>query len=502
MPDRRLRRWLAGVGLVAGSCLAGAGCHTSPLTAACGPGAPTVRMAGPDAPADPASLLVGPQTVLEWTITSTRNQALPPVNGQSSVRADGSVDLGPYGLVPVGGLTTKQASDAIARHLAKHVPGVKVHLTAYIRPAAGGPAGEAGESARANPAPQPGRDAAAGSVAPAAFQPAGPPTVSPAALQAGEPPLEPPGPALLGAAPDARQGDKPPADKPAAEREKDKEPEAGKKDESAENGEQGKNQVLAPPPLPAYHPGPHAPTELNKIALPPYRIEPPDILLVEYLGTEPVFTREQAVRGQHLVRQDGTISLGIFGSVAVGGLTLDEAKLAIASKLNERSKIDPKVLSVDVLAYNSKFYYVITDGAGYGEQMYRFPITGSETVLDALAQIGGLPPVADKCKVWVARRTPDGGPPHILPVDYIGTTQGGLAGTNYQIMPGDRVYVYSLCAVRLDTKVARFLSPIERILGATLLGSETVLTIKQIGTRTSTATGTGTGTGTGIGVIR
>src|SRR5262249_20095263 len=151
--------------------------------------------------------------------------------------------------------------------------------------------------------------------------------------------------------------------------------EAGKKDESAENGAGGKGQVLAPPPLPQYHPGPHPPTELNKVALPPYRIEPPDILLVEYLGTEPAFTREQAVRGQHLVRPDGSISVGIFGSVAVGGLTLDEAKLAIASKLNERSKIDPSILSVDVLAYNSKFYYVITDGAGYGEQIYRFPVT-------------------------------------------------------------------------------------------------------------------------------
>jgi polysaccharide export outer membrane protein len=473
---------------VAGGCLAGAGCHTTPLTAACGPEAPTVRMAGPEAAPDHASLLVGPQTVLQWSITSTRNQGLPPVNGQSTVRSDGAIDLGPYGSVPVGGLTTKQASDAIARHLSKHVPGVKVHLTAYIRQAAGRPAPEPAEQAAADPAAAPGHDATSGAVAPAGYQPAAPPLASPAPLQVGEPPLESPGPPLLGAAPDARQADKAPADK---DKDKDKESEAGKKDESAENGGKGKGQTLAPPPLPPYHPGPHAPTELNKIALPPYRIEPPDILLVEYLGTEPVFLKEQAVRGQHLVRPDGSISLGIFGSVAVGGLTLEEARLAIASKLNERSAIDPKVLSVDVLAYNSKFYYVITDGAGYGEQIYRFPVTGSETVLDALAQIGGLPPVADKRRVWVARRTPNGGPPNILPVDYIGTTQGGLAGTNYQIMPGDRVYVYSDCWRRADTNVAKWLSPIERVLGATLLGSQTVNSIRNKGG------GSGSGSGSG-----
>jgi polysaccharide export outer membrane protein len=319
--------------------------------------------------------------------------------------------------------------------------------------------------------------------------------VAPAALQGGEPPLDSPGPALLGAAPqpaaDKPAADKPAADKPAAD--KEKEPEAGKKDEAAGSGDQSKTQALAPPPLPAYHPGGHAPTELNKIALPAYRIEPPDILLVEYLGTEPIFTQEQAVRGQHLVRPDGTISLGIFGSVAVGGLTLEEARLAIASKLNERTAISLKLLSVDVLAYNSKFYYVITDGAGYGEQIFRLPITGSETVLDALAQVGGLPPVADKSRVWVARRTPDGGPGNILPVDYIGVTQGGKAGTNYQIMPGDRVYVYSNCWVRFDTKTARFLSPFERMLGATLLGSQVVNSIKQGGTGNGTGTGTGTG---------
>src|SRR5262249_25075897 len=157
---------------------------------------------------------------------------------------------------------------------------------------------------------------------------------------------------------------------------------------------------------------------LAKQALPPYRIEPPDILLVEVVPREGLLKNDQPIRGQHLVRPDGTIGLGIYGSAFVGGLTIDEAREAVAEQIRRRvHKFDIRDLNVDVLAYNSKFYYVITDGGGYGEQVYPFPITGSETVLDAIGRINGLPPVSDKKKVWVARRAP-GEVGQILPVDW------------------------------------------------------------------------------------
>src|SRR5439155_19567809 len=108
---------------------------------------------------------------------------------------------------------------------------------------------------------------------------------------------------------------------------------------------------------------------------------------------------------------------------------------------------------------------VITDGAGFGEQVYSFPCTGSETVLDALARINGLPAVASKRHIWVARRSPHGGPEQILPVDWINTTQGGVAATNYQVLPGDRVYVMSEGIFRTNNFLAKWLEPIERIFG-------------------------------------
>jgi polysaccharide export outer membrane protein len=193
---------------------------------------------------------------------------------------------------------------------------------------------------------------------------------------------------------------------------------------------------------------PAAPHEQARIALPPYVIDPPDVLLIESTQGLP----EQRIRGQHLIRPDGTIGLGIYGSVYVAGMTLDQAKEVIGQQLALRIKeFDFKNLSVDVLSYNSKFYYVITDGGGYGEQVIRFPITGSETVLDAISQIGGLGTVSSKKHIWVARSSPGHPGQQILPVDWLGVS------------------------------LARFLSPIERVFGITLLGSSTVNSIEQRG---------------------
>jgi polysaccharide export outer membrane protein len=271
---------------------------------------------------------------------------------------------------------------------------------------------------------------------------------------------------------------------------------------------------VAPPPVPR---------EFAKRALSPYVIEPPDVLLVQ--GTAAITLPTQPLAGQHLVRPDGSIGLGIYGSVFVAGMTLDQAATAIASVLQQSFKQAPEPeapkgddkdekknlmneirdqykrvkaltveqikmeLQVDVLAYNSKFYYVITDGGGFGEQVYPIPITGNETVLDALSKINGLPPVASKKNIWVARATKDCHNPTILPVDWCGIAQRGCAATNYQIFPGDRVYVKADGLIRADSFLAKFLSPVQRVLGTTLLGSSTVNSIKS-------------GSNTGAGAIR
>jgi polysaccharide export outer membrane protein len=181
----------------------------------------------------------------------------------------------------------------------------------------------------------------------------------------------------------------------------------------------------------------------------------------------------QLIRGEHLVRPDGTIGLGIYGSVSVWRMTLDQARAAIEQHLSQFF-LEPQI-SVDVFAYNSKYYYVIADGAGYGQQILRFPITGKETVLDAVSQIYGLPLVSSKHKIWVARPDPaDFCKQTVLPVDWVCLTEGGSTATNYQLLPNDRVYIQSQALISTNNALAKAFAPLERIFGITLLGSSTV----------------------------
>ena len=189
------------------------------------------------------------------------------------------------------------------------------------------------------------------------------------------------------------------------------------------------------------------------------------------------FRGQQQVRGEHLVRPDGTISLGTFGSVYVAGMRLDQVKFVVEEQL-KNFVVNPQV-AVDVYAYNSQWYYVVFDGGGYGQQVYRLPITGNETVLDAISNLQGLPPQASQWRIWIARPAPCGHPcDQILMVDWQAVVKGGSTCTNYQLFPGDRVYVDADCLVKFDLTLAKILAPVERILGITLLGTSVYQTIR------------------------
>jgi polysaccharide export outer membrane protein len=256
---------------------------------------------------------------------------------------------------------------------------------------------------------------------------------------------------------------------------------------------------IAPPP-------PGTPTEMNPVPL-EYRIRPPDVLLIDSLKglvTAPV-------NGPYTVRPDGTVGIGIYGAAAVSGLTIDEARPVIARTIHSKMAQGPypdkdekgnprkdkdgkpimitpptvedvlKDLNVNILAYNSSFYYVIVDAAGLGEQVYRFPVTGHETVLDGISLIGGLQAFSSPKRIWVARKNagPDSGHDSKLPVDWKGITQAGEMNTNWQVMPGDRIYVKADPVRRFNNNLAKFLEPVKEVLGVTLLGSQTVNSIKS-----------------------
>lgn len=262
------------------------------------------------------------------------------------------------------------------------------------------------------------------------------------------------------------------------------------------------------------------PTALNMVSLPEYVIEPPDVLTIlatirttnddleleikpgmtpeerkeierkrkERANRPPEYSGDvrdlpyQPIRNNNFqVQPDGFVHLGVYGSVPVSGLTVNQARQAIRACLakqiepeSEGIKEERLLVVVSVTQYNSKVYYVHTDGGGAGEQVQKFPITGKECVSDAIANIGGLSPAASKRNIWVARRTPYLSADQILPVDYVGLSQWGVTQTDYQLFPGDHVYIKAQRLVTVDNTLARVLAPVERLFGVTLLGAQTV----------------------------
>ena len=141
--------------------------------------------------------------------------------------------------------------------------------------------------------------------------------------------------------------------------------------------------------------------------------------------------RESGISGKHLVAPDGRINLAVYGTVSVAGLTVTEARAAVEKKLSD-SFADPKV-AVDLFAFNSKVFYVV-----FSNRLQRLPFTGSETVLDAMSQlnfnIDGIESIS------ISRPAPATSKARTLQVHWKEILQGDDT-TNYQILPGDRVFI-------------------------------------------------------------
>jgi hypothetical protein len=67
-----------------------------------------------------------------------------------------------------------------------------------------------------------------------------------------------------------------------------------------------------------------------------------------------------------------------------------------------------------------------------------------------------------------------------MPVHWNAIVRKGQTETNYQVIPGDRIYVNAQPLITTDTMLARVISPMERLFGIALLGHSTV---QQLNTR-------------------
>jgi protein involved in polysaccharide export with SLBB domain len=184
-------------------------------------------------------------------------------------------------------------------------------------------------------------------------------------------------------------------------------------------------RAAAPEPVPL-------PRELDKRPLPPYVVEPGDALLVQPVDLDsPVRLPADAP-----VLPDGTINLGRYGQLVVAGRSVEEIEAAVRAAVDAKTK-DAGPISVRIVTRVSKVYYVLGEVNAPGS----FPLQGRETVLDAILAAGGLNDKASRGKIILSRPTAPDGCRVVLPICYSEIVQLGDTSTNYQIAPGDRIYV-------------------------------------------------------------
>ena len=238
------------------------------------------------------------------------------------------------------------------------------------------------------------------------------------------------------------------------------------------------------------------PTELAEQPLPECVISVGDTVLIEPVSFESTIR----LAGDQIVKPNGMISLGEFGEFSVVGKSIEQLKLEIqalvdaqvrqrmeteravqiatnqqraalrtetdnsvdgAEELDEdelesrrraapgakhymalevRKSINQNRISVRLVNWASKRFYVLGEVNSPGFYSY----TGTEDVLFAITEAGGLTSKADPHQIILVRPTPCGSCKIVLKTCYNHIVQLGDTSTNYQILPGDRVFVPAL----------------------------------------------------------
>jgi len=174
------------------------------------------------------------------------------------------------------------------------------------------------------------------------------------------------------------------------------------------------------------------PTELQKLAYQPYIIQPGDVLLIEPLELDSPLR----LPVDQTVLVDGTIDLGRYGRHVVAGQTVEQMETQVAAAIRDVEGTDVPI-NVRLTNPDGAVYYVLGEVRAPGS----YPLVGRETVLDGLMTAGGLDERASRCEIILSRPTLPYGCRVVLPVCYDRIVQLGDTATNYQLQPGDRIFV-------------------------------------------------------------
>jgi polysaccharide export outer membrane protein len=181
-----------------------------------------------------------------------------------------------------------------------------------------------------------------------------------------------------------------------------------------------------------------------------YRLAPPDVLRIT-IRPDPPIEREVTVR------PDGRISLDLVGDIVAEGKTVDEIRGEIDAKLRQYI-VSPQV-TVVLSASNSRRYYVFGEVARSGA----YPLVGRVTVVDALASAAGETRFAALNSTRLVRISSERSAVFVVHLEDIRSSGDGT--TNYELRPGDVIYVPPSTSARIGYAISAIFFPLQAVLG-------------------------------------
>jgi len=158
-----------------------------------------------------------------------------------------------------------------------------------------------------------------------------------------------------------------------------------------------------------------------------YRIGPGDMLQIH------VWKDTEASVPAALVRSDGKISLPMIKEVDVLDLTPSQLERVLTERY-ARFINDPEVTVLIKEIHSQKIFLV-----GAVQKQGSIRLQSSMTVLQALAEAGGLTQYAKKSKIYVLR--PEDRRQVRLPFDYDAVIRGDRVEQNIIVLPGDTIVI-------------------------------------------------------------
>ncbi len=135
------------------------------------------------------------------------------------------------------------------------------------------------------------------------------------------------------------------------------------------------------------------------------------------------------------VRPDGRISLPLLGDIKASGLTPEQLRSAIITKLKEYK--ENAVVSVIVQTVNSYRIFIIGDVVRPGP----YQLKSKTSVLQAIALAGGFNQFASKNSIVVIRPKDNGEDDEKFSISFKDIVYNDKPGANLILKPGDTIFV-------------------------------------------------------------